>query len=97
MGAQLLAVAIDGGHMVGTLDLDVLLFALGGIRQVDLIGTDAAPVIIAAVLAVKGIRGMGQGHRGKGLVLPGKAGGGQKCLDSHVKSAPFKIACLVIR
>src|SRR5699024_12750738 len=75
--AQQAAVAVDGGHMVGAFELDVLAFAVGGVGQGDLVGADAAPIVVAAVLAVLSVPGMGQGDRGKGLAAlgePGKTG-----------------------
>ena len=96
MGAQFSAVAVDRCHMVGALELDVLLGSLGGVGQVDFIGADAAPVVVAAVLAVEGIPGVGQAYRCKGLMGLGKAGSGQKCLGSHVYSTPFSFPGLNI-
>ena len=74
VGAQLAAVAVHGGHVVGALELDVLALALGGGGQVDLVGADAPPVIVAAVLAVQRVPGMGQRHGGEGFALLGKQG-----------------------
>ena len=83
MGSQFSAVAVNGSHMVGALELDVLLLALGGIGQVDLVGADAAPVVTAAVLAIESIPGVGQRHRSKGLAFLGKQRRGQKSFYTH--------------
>ena len=98
VGAQFPAVAVNGGNMVGALELDVLLLALGGVGQIDLVRADAAPVVGATVLAVQRVPSMGQRHRCEHLALLCEEGSGQKCLHSHVKSAPFSIkSCTFIR
>ena len=69
--------------MVGAFELDVLAFAVGGVGQGDLVGADAAPIVVAAVLAVLSVPGMGQGDGGKGFAVLGKAGGGEQGGGAH--------------
>ena len=90
MLAQQAAVAVDGRHMVGALELDVLALAVGGVGQVDLVSADAAPIVVAAVLAVFGIPGMRQGDGCKGFALFGKAGGGEQGSGAH-KAYSFRV------
>ena len=94
MGAQLPAVAVDGCHVVGTLNFDVLLFALGGVGQIDLVSTDTPPVVVAAVLAVESVLGMGQSDAGKRLALLCEAGLGQKRNIAHDDCSPFGDICV---
>ena len=91
VGAQFTAVAVDGGHMVGALELDVLLLALGGIGELQLVGSDAAPVISAAILAVQSVPGVGEGNGTKGLTVLGEQSLGQESNIAHDRSTPFHI------
>ena len=72
MGTHIAAVAVNGSHMVGASEFNILLLAGSGLGQIDLIGADAPPVITAAVLAIQSIPGVGQRHRSEGLTFLGK-------------------------
>ena len=90
VAAHLPAIAVDGGHMVGALKLNVLLFALGGVGQLQMIAAQAAPIgtIGHTVLAVDVIPGMGQGHLGKGVAVLGKQCFGQTNRIAHDTHSP---------
>ena len=77
------AVAVNGGHMVGALELNELAFAVGGVGDGNLIGADTAPIVVAAVLAVLGVPGVGQGDLCKRLAALGKAGRSEECGCAH--------------
>ena len=68
--------------------------ALGGVGKVDFIGTDAAPVVGAAVLAVQGVPGVGKSDSFKGLTVLGEQGLGQQGNIAHDDRLLFDIGRL---
>ena len=83
--AHFAAVAVDGRHMVGALEFDVLAAAGGGGGQRDVVAADAAPVaaVVRAVLAVEVIPGVGQRHPNGGVAVLGEEGFFQGCDGTH--------------
>ena len=74
MRAEQRPAGVDAGNVVGSLKLEVLTHPIGGLGQSEGIGISAAVVVGAAVLAVEGVPGVGEGHRlpPAGVRLPGE-------------------------
>jgi hypothetical protein len=94
VGTQFPAIAVNGCYMVGTLDFDVLLATSGGVGQLNFVGSKTTPVVGTAVLAVKGIPGVGQSYGSECFTVLGKQCLSQKGYIAHEEYSPFRFGAI---